>query len=142
MLLGLGGQSTLPVGTRLSLPRLTMIITLLAGTTYLPVGTTTLPIFSLEPWRVTLEEFGGCQDEPLTVAIGGFGSHHNSHMQLKFLYGAIRVARQSWRVCNSTLYNLGITCRLQPKSFCCRRCLAGNVVVVAAGMPETLLLTL
>ncbi|GKE68325.1 retrovirus-related pol polyprotein from transposon TNT 1-94, partial [Tanacetum coccineum] len=35
--------STLPVGTRLSLPGLTMIITLPAGTTYLPVGTTTLP---------------------------------------------------------------------------------------------------
>ncbi|GJT67457.1 putative ribonuclease H-like domain-containing protein [Tanacetum coccineum] len=36
--------STLPVGTRLSLPGLTMIITLPAGTTYLPVGTTTLPV--------------------------------------------------------------------------------------------------
>ncbi|GJR99066.1 putative ribonuclease H-like domain-containing protein [Tanacetum coccineum] len=39
-----GGLSTLPVGTRLSLPGLTMIITLPAGTTYLPVGTTTLPV--------------------------------------------------------------------------------------------------
>ncbi|GJZ46996.1 ribonuclease H-like domain-containing protein [Tanacetum coccineum] len=36
--------STRLVGTRLSLPGLTMIITLPAGTTYLPVGTTTLPV--------------------------------------------------------------------------------------------------
>ncbi|GJT38672.1 hypothetical protein Tco_0938537 [Tanacetum coccineum] len=38
----LQGLSTLPVGTRLSLPGLTMIITLPVGTTTLPVGTTTL----------------------------------------------------------------------------------------------------
>ncbi|GJY75342.1 putative reverse transcriptase domain-containing protein [Tanacetum coccineum] len=36
--------STLPVGTGLSLPGLTMIITLPVGTTTLPVGTTTLPV--------------------------------------------------------------------------------------------------
>ncbi|GKB04591.1 hypothetical protein Tco_0832734, partial [Tanacetum coccineum] len=39
--------STLLVGTRLSLPGLTMIITLPAGTTYLSVGNTTLPALSL-----------------------------------------------------------------------------------------------
>ncbi|GKE62843.1 hypothetical protein Tco_1513210, partial [Tanacetum coccineum] len=41
--LTLPGLNTLPVGTKLSLPVLTKIITLPAGTIYLPVGTTTLP---------------------------------------------------------------------------------------------------